>query len=420
MNIDDMVGSEKSSVAGSHKSSSKKDRRLPTCTLCRNHNVQIQSADHKRLCLGQLCICADCCQRRTMQEESAVQTKKTRASKQDEELMKGKKLPHYVLINPSETIKPFLILEANKHLISRQILDTCSIISNEEDLVDSPKPAFFIPETNKHLIPRQILDTCFSTFNEEVSKKRKGKKRKASKKKEEIMELKRVKANEEIIRGGDLDKICQGQDDSSLLFYSKYLSEKKRKTSTNEEEIIEPKRTQLKMKIIFVNKYEENIRNKAKTNEEEIIEPKNAKANDNNLKDLLHYTLYNCLVYDYVRANPISTLVKEIGDIIFEYDRSSSSNEENSLYEAQKRLFPFIHEIRGLMSLMVYDETYRYRLSTSSTVKPPTHSCEIETPLASYSLPHWLFNYAGSVNTLPCTNISPKPPIYYRPITDGQ
>lgn len=58
------------------------------------------------------------------------------------------------------------------------------------------------------MIPRQILDTCFSTFNEEVSKKRKGKKRKASKKKEEIMEAKRVKANEEIIRVSFIKCIC--------------------------------------------------------------------------------------------------------------------------------------------------------------------------------------------------------------------
>ncbi|XP_050460907.1 uncharacterized protein LOC126856447 isoform X2 [Cataglyphis hispanica] len=332
MNIDDMSGSEKSAcMKCSHEPSSKKlkksNRQYPTCSLCRNHNLLKEVGDHKRLCLGQFCICANCCERRKRQDETALQTKETRALKHDKELMKGEKLlPEEVLIDPSKSVKPFLIPKEFQHLIPRQILNRCSIISDKEVLVDSPKPAFSVSETNKHSTnTRQILNKCFSTFSEEVSKKQKKRKRK-----EEIMEVKRIK-------GDHLDKICQDQDDPS--FYSKYSSEKKPETSTSNEDIIEPKK--IRMEIIFVDKYKENIRYKAKANEEEIIEPEKAEANYNNLKDLLYYTLHNCcLVYDYVRANLISTLVKKIVDTIIECNRSSNSNEENSYYEAQKRLFP--------------------------------------------------------------------------------
>ncbi|XP_072747582.1 uncharacterized protein [Anoplolepis gracilipes] len=263
MNIEDTSGSEQS--ISSHKSLSKKDRNRPTCRLCAKHNLKILSQDHKRYCLGQLCMCKDCDEVRKEQSSSAVETKRTRNKQQDTKrkiLLQTGDLPRPSLVDPAKPIKHFIISEEKKYL------DICQ--TNEE-----------LIHFKRHVI---IKDEVIIEAKRQECKKRKGKKRKANG--EEIIELKDT-------------------PDSQT-------------TSTN---------------------HSENPQFQSQSQGFDALY---------NLKDLLHYTLYHCLVcnvYDVCHTNNISALVDEIVASIYEYVYHSSNSNENTesnlylLEGAKKRIF---------------------------------------------------------------------------------
>jgi len=81
-----MSDSKQSSVMESVQSTTKKKRdTLPTCSLCRNHNLRILSSGHKGRCLGMYCKCKQCEEKKQSRSQSKETTKKDRQEKKEQE-----------------------------------------------------------------------------------------------------------------------------------------------------------------------------------------------------------------------------------------------------------------------------------------------------------------------------------------------
>lgn len=92
--------SEQSSVMESVQSTKKKKRdTLPTCSLCRIHNLRILSSAHKGRCLGMYCICKKCEEKKQSRNQSKETTKKERQEKKEQERQARIKLTGSELVN---------------------------------------------------------------------------------------------------------------------------------------------------------------------------------------------------------------------------------------------------------------------------------------------------------------------------------
>lgn len=105
MNTKDTCGSEKSSIAGSHKSSvekTNKKKRTATCSLCKNHNlIELYTEGHKTNCPGQYCMCSKCDQKRKHQKQTAAETRKSRAKKNERLIQERQRQKENSLVSSS-------------------------------------------------------------------------------------------------------------------------------------------------------------------------------------------------------------------------------------------------------------------------------------------------------------------------------
>ncbi|CAL1675171.1 unnamed protein product [Lasius platythorax] len=127
MSTKDTCGSEKSSIAGSHKSSvekTNKKKRTATCSLCKNHNlIELYTEGHKTNCPGQYCMCSKCDQKRKHQKQTAAETRKSRAKKNERLIQERQRQKENSLVLAKSSSEgsskqvPFLIDSANELLI---------------------------------------------------------------------------------------------------------------------------------------------------------------------------------------------------------------------------------------------------------------------------------------------------------------